>query len=100
METKKATITREKEKAILVLVGLSNNHEIILTEDNPNNIKLVFNNLINDLKKGIFQFELEDTNNDLFHNICKEYLIQLNTELQSIYNEMDEFDLLEILNDL
>jgi hypothetical protein len=56
METKKATITREKEKAILVLVGLSNNHEIILTEDNPNNIKLVFNNLINDLKKGIFQF--------------------------------------------
>jgi hypothetical protein len=96
METKKATITREKDKAILVLVGLSNNHEIILTEDNPNNIKLVFNNLINDLKKGIFQFELEDTNNDLFHNICKEYLIQLNTELQSIYNEMDEFDLLEI----
>ena len=100
METKKATITREKDKAILVLVGLSNNHEIILTEDNPNNIKLVFNNLINDLKKGIFQFELEDTNNDLFHNICKEYLIQLNTELQSIYNEMDEFDLLEIPNDL
>ncbi len=100
METKKATITREKDKAILVLVGLSNNYEIILTEDNPNNIKLVFNNLINDLKKGIFKFELEDTNNDLFHNICKEYLIQLNTELQSIYNEMDEFDLLEIPNDL
>jgi hypothetical protein len=100
METKKATITREKDKAILVLVGLSNNYEIILTEDNPNNIKLVFNNLINDLKKGIFKFELEDTKNDLFHNICKEYLIQLNTELQSIYNEMDEFDLLEIPNDL
>jgi hypothetical protein len=100
MEIKKATITREKDKATLVLTGLTKNYEIILTEDNPNNIKLVFNNLIIDLKKGIFKFELEDTNGDLFHNICKEYLIQLNSELQSIYNEMDEFDLLEKTEDL
>lgn len=102
METKKATITREREKdkSILVLQGVSNNHEIILTEDNPNNIKSVFNNLIQDLKKGLFQFELEDSSNDLFHNICKEYIVQLNSELQSIYNEMDEFDLLEVQDDL
>jgi|LakMenEpi03Aug12_release.lakeMendotaPanAssembly.Ray.scaffolds.fasta_scaffold82610_4 hypothetical protein len=98
METKKATISRQKEqdKATLVLTGVSKNHEIILTDDNPNNIKLVFNSLIKDLKKGAFQFELEDSTTDLFHNICKEYLIQLNSELLSIYNEMDEFDLLEI----
>lgn len=102
METKNATITREKEKdkAILVLPGVSNNHEIILTEDNPNNIKSVFNNLIQDLKKGLFQFELEDSSNDLFHNICKEYIVQLNSELQSIYNEMNDFDLLEVQDDL
>ena len=102
METKKATITREKDKdkAILVLPGVSINHEIILTEDNPNSIKFVFNNLIQDLKKGLFQFELEDTGNDLFHNICKEYIVQLNSELQSIYNEIDESDLLEIQDDL
>ena len=102
METKKAKITREleKDKATLVLPGVSNNHEIILTEDNPNNIKSVFNNLIQDLKKGLFQFELEDSSNDLFNNICKEYIVQLNSELQSIYNEMDEFDLLEVQDDL
>ena len=100
METKKATITREKDKATLVLNGISKSYEIILTDDNPNNIKLVFNNLIKDLKKGVIQFELEDTISDLYHNICKEYLTQLNAEIQSIYNEMEEFDLLEISENL
>lgn len=95
METKIATIIREKDKTSLVLNGISQAHEIILTEDNPNNVKHVFNNLIKDLKKGAFQFSLEDTGSDLFHNICKEYIIQLNSELESIYNEMDEFGLLE-----
>lgn len=98
METKKATITREKEKASLILIGDSISHEIILTEDNPNNVKNVFNNLIKDLKKGSFRYELDDANNDLFHNICKEYIVQLNSELLSIYNEMEEFNLLDDLS--
>lgn len=100
METKKATITRGIDTATLVLNGISNNYEIILTEDNPNNIKHVFNKLIKDLKKGVFQFELEDTSGDLYHNICREYLTQLNAEIQSIYNEMEEFDLLETSENL
>ncbi len=95
METKKATIAREKDKTSLVLSGVSSNHVIILTEDKPNNIKFVFNNLIMDLKKGAFQYELDDSIMDLYHNICKEYIIQLNTEMKSIYDELEEFDLLE-----
>jgi hypothetical protein len=98
MEIKKATITREKDKATLVLNGISKTCEIILTDDNLNNVKLIFNNLIKDLKKGVFQFELEDTISDLFHNICREYLTQLNAEIHSIYNEMEEFNLLDSEN--
>lgn len=97
METKKATIKREKDKASLILTT-SQDYEIILTDDNPNNVKHVFNNLLKDLKKGIFQFELEDDVVDLYHNICKEYVVQLNAEITSIYNEMDELDLLEEIN--
>lgn len=95
METRKATIKREKDKASLILTGKIQDYEIILTEDNPNNVKHVFNHILKDLKKELFQYELEDSNNDLYNNICKEYIIQLNSEMQSIHNEMDEFDLLE-----
>jgi|LakMenEpi03Aug12_release.lakeMendotaPanAssembly.Ray.scaffolds.fasta_scaffold954643_1 hypothetical protein len=95
METRKATIKRETDKASLILTGSTQEHEIILSEDNPNDVKHVFNNLLKDLKKGVFQFELDDNSIDLYHNICKEYIIQLNSEIRSIHAEMEEFDLLE-----
>jgi hypothetical protein len=95
METRKATIKREKDKASLILAGTTLDHEIILTEDNPNNVKHVFSSLLRDLKKELFQYNLEDSNIDLYYNICKEYIIQLNSEMQSIHREMAEFDLLD-----
>jgi hypothetical protein len=95
METKKATIKREELQTSLILEGNSETFEIILTDDNPNNIKNVFNNLLKNLKKGLFKFELEDTKQDMFHHICVEYLLQLNSEIETIYQELDEFELTE-----
>lgn len=95
METKKATITRKEDSALLVLENLSVNQTIILTEDNPNNVKDVFNNLLKELKKGVFEFELQDETEDMYHAICTEYLIQLNSELSIIFQEMEEYELTE-----
>lgn len=93
MEIKKATISREESRTSLILEGNDEKFEIILTEDNPNNIKNVFNHLIKDLKKGNFEFELEDVKEDMYHHICKEYLNQLNSEIQTIYSELAEYEL-------
>lgn len=95
METKKATISRQESKSSLILEGNDENFEIILTEDNPNNIKNVFNKLINNLKKGNFKFELEDEKEDMYHHICVEYLNQLNSEIDTIYSELEEYELTE-----
>jgi len=95
METKKATINRQEAKTSLVLEGNTENFEIILTEDNPNNIKSVFNLLIIDLKKGNFKFQLEDSKEDMYHHICVEYINQLNSEINLIYSELLEFELTE-----
>lgn len=95
METKKATINRQETKTSLVLEGNTENFEIILTEDNPNNIKSVFNLLIIDLKKGNFKFQLEDSKEDMYHHICVEYINQLNSEINLIYSELLEFELTE-----
>ncbi len=95
METKKAIIRRDTTNTFLVLHGESENYEIILTEDNPNNVKGVFNKLLKELKKGLFQFELEDESTDLYNNICKEYLAQLNVELNTVFDELEDYNLIE-----
>lgn len=96
MEIKKvATIERSEQCSSLKLSINEQEFNIILTEDNPNNVKNVFNSLLKELKKGLFQFELEDEKQDLFYHICKEYLIQLNSELKSVYDELLELELLD-----
>jgi hypothetical protein len=95
METKKATIRREETNTFLVLEVGETPLEIILTDDNPNNIKKVFNNLLKELKKGVFEFNLEDEGKDLFQNICTEYIVQLNVEVKAIYDELVDYELTE-----
>lgn len=95
METKKAKILREEANTHLVLELGQGQVEITLTEDNPNNVKTAFNSILKELKNGLFEFTLEDETHDLFNNICVEYLTQLNSELKAIYNELEEYELIE-----
>ena len=96
METSKATLKREQNKTSLILHLKDKDYEIILTDDNPNNIKGAFNGLLKELKNGLFQFELNDEKEDLFHNISMEYLTQLNSELKSVFDELKDYNLLKI----
>lgn len=95
METKKATIKREEPHTYLVLEVGDNPIQITLTDDNPNNVKSAFNLILKELKKGVFQFKLEDENSDLYNNICVEYLNQLNSEIKIIHAELEEYELTE-----
>jgi len=95
MGTKKATIKREELNTYLVLEVGENPIQIILTDDNPNNVKSAFNLILKELTKGIFEFKLEDESLDLYNNICVEYLSQLNAEIKIIHGELEEFELTE-----
>jgi len=95
METRKASIKRDKKNTYLVLETSPKNLEIILTDDNPNSIMTAFNSLLSELKKGLIQFDLEDTKEDLYYHICKEYVKQLNTEIKEVFNELEDYKLLE-----
>lgn len=94
METFKATIIRGDQNTILALQVSENKYDIILTEDNPNNVKAVFNKLLLKLKDGVYNFELVDSTEDLYYHICKEYINQLNSELLSVYKELKDYELL------
>lgn len=95
METKKATIKRKEPNTYLVLEVGDNPIKITLTDDNPNNVKSAFNLLLRELKKGLFEFKLEDESSDLYNNICVEYLNQLNAEIKTIHSELEEYKLTE-----
>ncbi len=94
MATHNATIERKDNGAILKLALGTDELTIVLTEDNPNEVKSVFNKLLSNLKSGEIEFTLIDTTEDLYFHICKEYITQLNAELKSTYNELKDNGLL------
>ncbi|MBX2969030.1 MAG: hypothetical protein KF803_06645 [Cyclobacteriaceae bacterium] len=96
MATHNATIERKDDSATLRLTVGTTVLDIMLTEDKPNDVKSVFNKLLEELKSGEFDFNLTDAKEDLYHHICKEYLIQLNTELKSTYKELQDNGLLKV----
>lgn len=94
MATHNATIERKETGAILKLDLETQELSIVLTEDNPNEVKSVFNKLLTHLKNGEIEFNLTDDKEDLYFHICKEYVNQLNAELKSTYAELIDNGLL------
>ncbi len=94
MEMYNAAIETRGEDKYLVLMLADESLEIPLTEDEPIKVKSVFNRLVESLKNGAFNFEFQDNGSDLFVQVSKEYITQLNLELVAVYEEMEHFDLL------
>lgn len=95
MATYNATIERKDKSAKLKLALIQTELEIVLTEDNPNEVKTVFNKLLENLKAGEIEFVLTDEKEDLYYHICREYITQLNAELKSTYKELEDNQLLK-----
>jgi hypothetical protein len=70
---------RTEQSPKLVLSVNGSDLEIPLTENKPNEVKNIFNQLLHELKSGEFNFKLEDQKEDLFLHISKEYITRLNT---------------------
>lgn len=90
MQNHNATIQRQEKDVYLVLSTGNTNHNICLTDDNPSEVKKVFNDLIVELKKGKFSFTLSDDTKDLYYNICEEYINQLNSEIADVFSQLKE----------
>lgn len=69
--------------------------KISLTEDKPKEVKSFFNELILELKKSEFTFELKDKSENLYYQISDEYIKQLNEELKSVRQELVDYNLLD-----
>lgn len=88
MEILKAFVRVDKDKYTLE-VELGDEVAVIpLSQDQSNEVKEAFNKLIVRLKSGLFRIELQECEDDLFSQVSKEYLVQLNSELAEVFGEM------------
>ncbi len=90
-----ATIERKDEGVNLIFTTGTNRYCICLTDDNPSEVKNVFNDLIIELKKGKFSFSLSDETQALYYHICEEYIKQLNGEIADVFSQLKKYDLVE-----
>lgn len=88
-----ATIERKDDVVNLILTASAKNYCICLTDDNPSEVKNVFNDLIIELKKGKFSFSLKDETQDLYFHLCAEYIKQLNGEIADVFSLLKKYDL-------
>jgi hypothetical protein len=95
METVKALVVEEDEKYFIEIAIEEEPIWIPLSEDKPNEVKSVFNKLIERMKEGAFEIELDQVGEDLFSQVAKEYLTQLNLEIEEVHDEMISLGLVE-----
>lgn len=95
METIKATVQTVDEKYFIKIETEDQEIRIPISEDNPNEVKSAFNKLIARIKNGKFRVELEEIGEDLFSQVAKEYIAQLNQEIHEVYGEMVEYGLVQ-----
>lgn len=94
MDTISAAVVEEDDNHYID-IGDENPIRIIISSDDPIQIKSAFNLLMLRLKEGEFEIELKDQSDDLFSQVAKEYLTQLNSELKEVYEEINENGLTE-----
>ncbi len=93
MEIVKASVIQDQGKHFIKIDPEGLGITIPMSEDKPNEIKSAFNKIIARLKLGEFQIELEDIGPDLFSQVAKEYILQLNREIEEVHGEMLQYQL-------
>lgn len=95
-KTIKTIISRSDEAFILVFCfenPLNLNLSSMDTQPVQKFFQELFKRVFDDYNSNdriIYEFELDDDETDLFHDVAEKYIKNLNSELKSIYTSLDE----------
>lgn len=95
MEKIRAMMVELDEQHFIKIKTEEEEINIPISEDKPKEVKGAFNKLIALIKNGEFEIEMEDIGPDLFSQVAREYIIQLNREILEVRKEMKTFGLVE-----
>lgn len=82
----------ENNEIVKFLIPDLENIEINITDNNTQDIEnlfnIIFQKVIND--KKLIEFELEDTNKDLFNELAEDIVKQLNNEIKNSESDFEK----------
>ena len=93
METVKAAVTEVDNMHFIRIENDGKRINIPLSEDKPNEVKGAFNELLVWVKESEIEIEMDEVGTDLFSQVAKEYISQLNREIQEVRHEMERLGL-------
>lgn len=83
-----ATIVEDGEKRTLRIGEGDSAIRIPLSEEDPTRVKAAFNRLLMGLREDDMKIEFVGSDDDLFSQVAREYVRQLNAEILEVRREM------------
>ncbi len=89
----------ENNETVKFLIPDLENSSVNITDSNTQDIENLFNLIFQEVieRKKLIEFELDDSNNDLFNEVANDIVIQINSEIKNA--ESDFKKIIELDND-
>lgn len=75
----------ENNETVKFLIPDLENSSVNITDSNTQDIEKLFNLIFQEVikRKKLIEFELDDSNNDLFNEVANDIVIQINSEIKN-----------------
>ena len=90
----------ENNEVVKFFIPKLKNISINITDSNTKDIEDLFNLIFSEVinNKKLIEFELDDTNSDLFNEVVRDIVIQLNNEIKNAESDFEKIIELNLEN--
>ena len=90
----------ENNEVVKFFIPKLKNISITITDSNTKDIEDLFNLIFSEVinNKKLIEFELDDTNSDLFNEVVRDIVIQLNNEIKNAESDFEKIIELNLEN--
>lgn len=82
----------ENNETVKFLIPDLENSSVNITDSNTQDIENLFNLIFQEVikRKKLIEFELDDSNNDLFNEVANDIVIQINSEIKNAESDFEK----------
>ena len=82
----------ENNETVKFLIPDLENTSVNITDSNTQDIENLFNLIFQEVikSKKLIEFELDDSNNDLFNEVANDIVIQINSEIKNAESDFEK----------